>query len=44
MHLPDGTPKGIKKILEKRDLWIPGLNRICDDCKKRSPVQNFCCA
>jgi hypothetical protein len=44
MHLPDGTPKGIKKILEERDLWIPGLNRIWDDCKKRSPVQNFCCA
>ena len=45
MHLPNGQPKGIKLILEERGLWPQSqLKRICDDCKKHSPVSENCCA
>lgn len=45
MHLPDGWPKGIRLILEERGLWPEGgLNRICSNCKKHSPIADNCCA
>ena len=45
MHLPNGQPKGIKMILEERGLWPQNqLKRICDNCKKNSPVSDNCCA
>ncbi len=45
MHLPNGQPKGIKLVLEERGLWPQSqLKRICDDCKKHSPVSENCCA
>ncbi|CAG8829930.1 10167_t:CDS:2, partial [Cetraspora pellucida] len=39
-------PKGIKWVLEKRGLWIPGLIKKCDTCKKNKPDPNNpnCCA
>jgi hypothetical protein len=43
MYLPNGQPKGIKMILEERGLWPQNqLNRICDNCKKNSPVSDNC--
>ena len=45
MHFPDGRPKGIRLILEERELWPEGsLNRICSECKKHSPTADNCCA
>ena len=45
MHLSDGQPKGIKLVLEERGLWPQNqLKRICDDCKKHSPILDNCCA
>ncbi|PKY61561.1 hypothetical protein RhiirA4_431900 [Rhizophagus irregularis] len=45
MHLPNGQLKGIKLILEEHGLWPQSqLRRICDDCKKHSPVSESCCA
>ncbi|RGB22313.1 hypothetical protein C1646_594033, partial [Rhizophagus diaphanus] len=37
MHLLNGQPKDIKLILEEH-------GRICDNCKKHSPVSESCCA
>ncbi|CAG8846477.1 31871_t:CDS:1, partial [Racocetra persica] len=39
-------PKGIKLVLEERNLWIPGLIRKCNTCKKNMPDPNNpnCCA
>ncbi|CAG8599849.1 2965_t:CDS:2 [Cetraspora pellucida] len=38
-------PKGIKRVLEERGLWIPGLIKKCDTCKKNKPDPNNpnCC-
>jgi hypothetical protein len=45
MHFPDGRPKGIRLVLEERGLWPEGgLNRICSNCKKHSPIADNCCA
>ena len=45
MHLPNGQPKGIKLVLEERELWPQSqLKYICDDCKKHLPISNNCCA
>ena len=45
MYFPDGRPKGIRLILEERELWPEGsLNRICSECKKHSPTADNCCA
>ncbi|CAG8479540.1 10811_t:CDS:2, partial [Dentiscutata erythropus] len=30
-------PKGIRRVLEERGLWIPGLIKKCDTCKKNKP-------
>ncbi len=44
MHFSDERPKGIRLILEERRLWPErGVNRICSDCKKHSPIANDCC-
>ncbi|CAG8511608.1 16605_t:CDS:2 [Racocetra persica] len=39
-------PKGIKRVLEERGLWIPGLIKKCDTYKKNKPDSNNpnCCA
>ncbi|CAG8630666.1 13096_t:CDS:1, partial [Racocetra persica] len=39
-------PKEIKQVLEERGLWIPGLIKKCDTCKKNKPNPNNpnCCA
>jgi hypothetical protein len=39
-------PKGIKRILEERNLWIPGLIKQCNACKKNTfdPKKLNCCA
>src|SRR5271170_3759081 len=45
MHLPNGQPKGIKLVLEECELWPQGqFKRICDNCKKHSPISENCCA
>ena len=45
MHLSDGRPKGIRLVLEERELWPErGINHICSDCKKYSSIANDCCA
>jgi hypothetical protein len=44
----DGTikPKGIKRILQERGLWISGLTRQCNLCAKQipNPEKLTCCA
>ena len=45
MVLPNGEPKGMKLVLEERGLWVPGLVRICNKCKKeKNHDQVDCCA
>jgi hypothetical protein len=45
MHHSDGRPKGICLVLKEHGLWPErGINRICSDCKKHSPIANDCCA
>ncbi|CAG8634498.1 7162_t:CDS:2, partial [Dentiscutata heterogama] len=38
--------KGIKWVLKERNLWIPGLLKKCNNCKKNKPDPNNpnCCA
>ncbi|CAI2198212.1 6332_t:CDS:1, partial [Funneliformis geosporum] len=44
IHLPSGQPKGIKLVLEERELWSQSqLKRICNDCKKQLPILINCC-
>jgi hypothetical protein len=46
MVFEDGTPKGMKVILEERKLWKEGLRKICSDCKNNNDIQqrSDCCA
>ncbi|CAG8816788.1 18539_t:CDS:1, partial [Racocetra persica] len=39
-------PKGIKRVLEEQNLWIPGLIKKCNTYKKTKPNPNNlnCCA
>jgi hypothetical protein len=39
-------PKGIRRVLEERDLWIPGLKRKCNACTQHNPdpIKMDCCA
>ncbi|CAG8682481.1 14974_t:CDS:1, partial [Gigaspora margarita] len=39
-------PKGIRRVLSERGLWIPGLIRKCDACKQNNPdpTNLNCCA
>ncbi|CAG8687435.1 26314_t:CDS:2, partial [Racocetra persica] len=39
-------PKKIKQVLEEQNLWIPGLIKKCNTCKKTKPDPNNlnCCA
>ncbi|CAG8789991.1 23225_t:CDS:2, partial [Dentiscutata erythropus] len=39
-------PKRIKQVLKERNLWIPGLLKKCNNCKKNKPDPNNtnCCA
>ncbi|CAG8762305.1 27165_t:CDS:2, partial [Dentiscutata erythropus] len=38
-------PKGIKRVLKEQNLWIPGLLKKCNNCKKNKPDPNNpnCC-
>lgn len=48
MNFEDGTPKGMKIILQERGLWSNGLRKICRECKaegpKSSSERTSCCA
>src|SRR4051812_39510131 len=45
MVLPNGEPKGMKLVLEERGLWVPGLVRMCNECKKEKNNDHVgCCA
>ncbi|CAG8630535.1 7618_t:CDS:2, partial [Scutellospora calospora] len=39
-------PKGIRRVLKERNLWISGLIKRCNKCKKNKPDSNNtnCCA